>query len=124
MAAFLRRAMDMALADLADARSESGWVFFDRGLIDAAAALQGLTGNPLLAAPGGGHRYYRRVFIAPPWPEIYRHDAERRHDLDEAITEYDRLLRTYPLLGYEVLLLPKTDVSARADFVLNALNGS
>lgn len=111
----------MARADLASASAESGWVFFDRSLIDAAAALQELTGEPLLAALGG-HLYYSRVFLAPPWPEIYRQDAERRHDMNEAISEYARLLRAYPSLGYKVLLLPKVKVSARADFVLNVLS--
>src|SRR5437660_7991539 len=31
--AFLRRAMDMSLADRADADTSARWVFFDRGLI-------------------------------------------------------------------------------------------
>jgi hypothetical protein len=33
----------MALADRATAGSLDGWAFFDKGLIDAAAALQHLT---------------------------------------------------------------------------------
>ena len=37
--AFLRRAVAMALADRAAAIASDGWVFFDRGLIDAAAGL-------------------------------------------------------------------------------------
>lgn len=41
--------------------------------------------------------------------------------MDAALTEYDRLQRVYPSLGYEVTLLPKVDVVARADFVLQAL---
>lgn len=124
MAAFLRRAMDMALADLAGATTEAEWVFFDRGLIDAAAALQDLTGEPLLATLGSKYHYYPRVFLAPPWPAIYRHDADRRHDLNDAIAEYERLSHAYPSLGYDVLLLPKVGVAERADFVLNALSGA
>ena len=46
------------------------WVFFDRGLIGAAAGLQHLTGEPVLQKLGQSHRYHRRVFLAPPWPEI------------------------------------------------------
>ena len=46
--ALLRRAIAMALADRASAIASDGWVFFDRGLIDAAAGLQHLTGEPLL----------------------------------------------------------------------------
>jgi predicted ATPase len=61
------------------------------------------------------------VFLAPPWPEIYETDRERRHGLDLALAEYSRLLETYPSLGYEVLILPKVGVSERADFILNTL---
>jgi predicted ATPase len=122
-AAFLRRAIDMALADREAAGLLDGWVFFDRGLIDAAAGLEHLTGEPALQKLGAVHRYHPRVFLAPPWPEIYMTDGERRHDLDSALSEYARLLEAYPLLGYEVSLLPKTGVAERAEFVLNMLTG-
>ena len=68
-AAFARRAIALALADHAAAPSE-GWVFFDRGLIDAAVALEHLTGEPAVETLCRLHRYHRRVFVAPPWPEI------------------------------------------------------
>jgi predicted ATPase len=64
--AFARRAIDRAVAD-ASARS----VFFDRGLIDAVAALEHLTGEPVVKSLGPVYRYNKRVFLAPPWPEIY-----------------------------------------------------
>ena len=65
--------------------------------------------------------FYRRVFLAPPWPEIYVLDRERRHNLEAALIEYSRLLETYPSLGYETIILPKVGVSERADFVLHTL---
>jgi predicted ATPase len=51
-------------------------------------------------------------------------DPERRHGLDKAIVEYHRLIVVYPSLGYEVILLPKVSVAARADFVLHTLVGN
>ena len=75
----------------------------------------------MLTALGQASRYHRRVFFAPPWPEIYETDPERRHGFDVALAEYSRLLETYPSLGYEVLILPKVGVSERANFVLNTL---
>ena len=120
-AAFARRAIATALADRASAGSSDGWVFFDRGLIDTAAALQHLTGEPVLQSFVRRHRYYRRVFLVPPWPEIYATDAERRHDLKTALGEYSRLLAVYPSLGYDVSILPKVRVEERADFVLGLL---
>ena len=119
--AFLRLAVAMALADRASAGALDGWVFFDRGLIDATAGLQHLTGEPVLPPLGQSHRYHRRVFLTSPWPEIYVTDPERRHGLDIAIAEYSRLLEVYPSLGYEVSVLPKIGVMERADFVLDAL---
>ena len=120
-AAFARRAVAMALADRAAVAGHGGWVFFDRGLIDAAAALQHLTGEPVLPPLHRSHRYHRRVFLAPPWPDIYVIDRERRHGFGAALAEYQRLLQTYPSLGYEISILPKTGVRERADFVLSAL---
>jgi predicted ATPase len=118
---FVRRAVAMALADREPAAALDGWVFFDRGLIDAAAGLQHLTGEPVLAALGQSHRYHRRVFLTPPWPEVYVTDSERRHGLNAAVSEYQRLLDVYPSLGYEVTILPKVSVQERADSVLRAL---
>lgn len=123
LAAFLRRAVDMAIADLAAARLHQGWVFFDRGLVDAVSALASLTGEVDVHGICGTHRYHDRVFLAPPWPEIYTTDPERRHGLQAAVAEYDRLAQVYPYLGYEVLLLPKAAPSARADFVFQELGG-
>lgn len=121
LAAFLRRAIAMALADREVAASQSGWVFFDRGLIDAAVGLEHATGELVLQALGQGHRYHRHVFLTPPWPEIYVTDPERRHGFDAAVAEYERLLAAYPALGYEVTILPKVSVAERADFVLRLL---
>jgi predicted ATPase len=121
-AAFLRRAIEMALQDRTAVTGARGWVFFDRGLVDAAAGLQHVTAEPALQTLCQTHRYNRCVFLAPPWPEIYRTDRERRHSLDEALGEYERLCEIYPALGYEVCFLPKAAVQERADFVLAVLN--
>ena len=119
--AFARRAIEMALEDRKAAKRCEGWVFFDRGLVDAAAALEFATGAPALERYGRAHRYHPRVFLTPPWPEIYAHDAERRHDLVAASAEYARLLEAYPRLGYEAVILPKVSVAECADFVLRCL---
>ncbi len=116
--AFARRAIELAQADRETAPAD-GWVFFDRGLIDAVAALQHLTGDAVLARVSA--RYNRHVFLTPPWPELYRPDNERRHGLGEAVAEYDRLVEAYAVLGYETHMLQKVDVGRRADRVLAVL---
>lgn len=126
LAAFARRAMALAREDRTAAEAVSGLVFFDRGLVDAAAALEHATGEPALAAvgvAGAAYRYNSQVFLTPPWPEIYRMDAARRHDLDTAVAEYERLLRAYEGLGYAPVILPRADVEVRADFILQHLAG-
>jgi predicted ATPase len=119
--AFARRLVDMALADRCLAHTLRGWVFFDRGLIDAAAALEHLTGERALVTLDQSHRFNRRVFFAPPWQEIYRIDEERRHSLEAAVAEYERLAEAYTALGYQIRILPKAGVADRADFVLSGL---
>lgn len=124
MAAFLHRAIEMARADRASFSAARDWVFFDRGLIDAASGLEQLSGKPYLKAPGLECAYHRLVFMTPPWPEIYVRDDERRHDFQSAHDEYVRLVNAYEALGYDVSILPRTSVAARANFVLDALAGN
>ncbi len=120
--AFARRAMEVALADRQSIGQAADWVFFDRGLVDAASALQHLAGGTTGISVCESNRYYLRVFLTPPWPEIYVTDAERRHGLDQALEEYHRLLEAFPALGYQIIELPKVSVIDRADFILGALN--
>jgi predicted ATPase len=103
MAAFAHRAITTALADRSSAPASVGWIFFDRSLIDAAIALQHLTREPVLEEFGQTHRYHRRVFLAPPWPELYTIDRERRHNPAAAVNEYFRLLKAYPSLATKCL---------------------
>jgi predicted ATPase len=120
---FLRRALALAQADHDSADAATGWVFFDRGVIDAVAGLHHLTDQPDLATLTQRYRYHRKVFLVPPWPEIHVADDERRHSMDEAIAEYDRLVAAYPALGYVIAVLPRVRVAERADIVLAALAG-
>jgi predicted ATPase len=85
------------IADRAIADASASWVYFDRGLIDAAAALAHLTREPVVESLGLAYRYNKRVFLAPPWSEIYTLDQERRHGLTEAVAEYNRLIDVCPL---------------------------
>jgi predicted ATPase len=120
---FLQRVLVLAQADHDAAHRAKGRVFFDRGVIDATAGLYHLTGRPDPVEVARRYRHHRTVFLLPPWPEIHVIDAERRHGMDEAIAEYDRLAATYPALGYEVMLLPRVSIAERADIVLAARAG-
>ena len=57
LAAFARRAVEMALADRAAMRGQPGFVFFDRGLIDAAVALEAAGGGARLSSLTSADRF-------------------------------------------------------------------
>jgi predicted ATPase len=117
---FIDLVISRAMHQMITAARGDGIAFFDRGIVDAVTALQRLN----LAVPEHylraleKYRYHRKVFLSPPWPEIYRNDGERRHSFEDAKGEYEALEAAYALHGYEVVVLPKSDVHARADFVM------
>ncbi|HEY6902599.1 MAG TPA: AAA family ATPase [Puia sp.] len=118
--AFAERAVEMSLHDRERAKEMPGIVFFDRGLIDAAAALEFATGKPVLQTCLR-ERYNQHVFITPPWPEIYTTDPGRQHSLQDAIKEYERIIVAFSSLGYTIGVLPKTGVTQRVDKILQSL---
>ncbi|WFE99659.1 AAA family ATPase [Micromonospora sp. WMMD964] len=97
----------------------TGPVFFDRGIPDLVG-YHLLLGWPVpdhVFAAARQFRYHRRVFIAPPWPEIYANDNERHQDFTEAVRTHDAMVAAYTQLGYELTALPLSDVSSRHAFV-------
>jgi predicted ATPase len=102
------------------AQEQAGPVFFDRGVPDVLGYLR------LLRLPIPEHmhnaakafRYNRRVFIAPPWPEIFRGDREGKQSFDEAVRTYEAMVATYRDYAYELVELPRRAVEERVRFVL------
>ena len=115
-AAFARRAIEMSVADFEAAHRLT---FFDRGVVDAAVAITATGGD----YPGEiiSRLRYDRLFLAPPWPEIFVNDDDRRHSLEKALSDYERVRAAYLQAGYIPVMLPRESVHARADFVLRAL---
>ncbi|KWI38645.1 ATPase [Burkholderia ubonensis] len=108
------------------ARQARGPVFFDRGVPDVIGYLR-LSGFAVPAhaeAAARRFRYHRRVFIAPPWPDIYTQDAERRQDFAEAVRTCDAMVECYASYGYRLIELPRASVKARVRFVLDALDAT
>lgn len=121
MTAFARAAVAMALADLNTAAGWRGPVFFDRGLIDAAVALEHASSVPLRETLGPQSPYADPVFLAPPWPEIYVSDTDRPHGFDDAVAEFERLEAALARLHHKTVNLPKVSVPDRVGFVLDHL---
>lgn len=104
---------------LATQHAVIGPVLFDRGVPDIIGYLR------VEELPIPGHmyraveqfRYNTRVFIAPPWPEIYRQDTERKQNLETARRTYEAMATVYSELGYQLVELPRSSIEDRADFV-------
>jgi predicted ATPase len=101
------------------ARRRSGSVFFDRSVLDTIGYLRllGRTVPVHMDKAATMFRYNRRVFIAPPWPEIFEQDSERRQTLDEATRTYEAMVMTYRDYGYELEELPRVSVDERVEYI-------
>lgn len=97
-------------------------IFFDRGIIDAI--LLDKPQSEYFHQAANKFRYNRLVFLVPPWEEIFANDAERKHDFESTKKEFNELLVKYKNFGYETVLVPKTSVKERVDFILNRLGVS
>ncbi|WP_318012425.1 AAA family ATPase [Mesorhizobium sp. CA16] len=103
------------------AHNEPGRVFFDRGAPDTIGYLRlcGLRVPDHITSAAEKFRYARRVFVAPPWPEIFTQDEERRQTLDEAERTFRSVTGAYAELGYDLVPLPLAAVDERVRFVLD-----
>ena len=105
------------IADFDRLADQTTRVFFDRGLMDMYGA-NGVPPSPALVEAIRTRRYNRRVFVFPPWQEIYGTDAERREDWSRMEAVFEHILTTLSALGYAPLIVPKADIETRATFVL------
>lgn len=122
-ALFARKMLDHDIA--AHGRSQQGarLTFHDRGVPDVVGYLT-LCGLPIpddVDQAARTLRYHRRVFIAPPWLEIFGQDAERRQDFAEAERTFAAMAAVYPTYGYDLVELPKATIVERVAFVLDQL---
>ncbi|MDD9901176.1 MAG: AAA family ATPase [Alphaproteobacteria bacterium] len=96
-------------------------VIFDRGIPEAVSYCSPPALHHLKAA--ALCRYNKRVFVVPPWQEIFVQDAERKRSFDDAVREYHAQNEAYIASGYTLLEIPKLDVDRRADFIMARLEG-
>lgn len=119
-AAFAEQMLRWEIRSHQNAQHQSGLIFFDRGVPDVIGYLR-LCRLPVPAhmeAAAADYRYNARVFIAPPWREIFSQDTERRQDFAEAERTYAALAAAYVQCGYELIELPKAPLAERVAFVL------
>lgn len=98
-----------------------GVTFFDRGVIDLIAydRLTKTTHSEELQQAIKAMPCNKKVFIIPPWEEIYCNDAERKQTFDEAVEVYRHIAEVYSEYGFELIEVPKTDVESRVRFIVD-----
>lgn len=101
-------------------------IFFDRGILDTICYSE-MVGNGISAEMNEcaeKYLYNKKVFILPPWFEIYATDNERKQDWKEAEMTYLKMRAIYEKYGYEVIEVPKDKVENRKDFILEMLRNA
>lgn len=99
-------------------------IFFDRGIPDTLsyARLINSTISTQMDFYTNHYRYNEKVFILPPWLEIYTTDSERKQTWKEAVQTYETLAGTYKQYNYDLIEVPKAPVKERVEFILQTLD--
>jgi predicted ATPase len=98
-------------------------VFLDRGIPDVLAYMHyiGDSYPPFFDAVCKEH-IYTKIFILPPWEDIYVSDQERYENFEQAQLIHDHLVETYQNYGYELIEVPKDTVDKRILFILDQIS--
>lgn len=102
---------------------ESGTVFIDRGIPDILAYMHYIGDSyPSFFDQACKENKYSKVFILPPWEEIYISDEARYENYEQAKLIFDHLKETYQSYGYELIEIPKGTVEERINYLLKELH--
>jgi len=103
-------------------KSKDSVVFFDRGIPDAHAYMNySNTKYPDYFIEKSNTYKYHKVFMLPPWKEIFISDNERYETFDIAVEINHHLKKTYQEIGYEIITVPFGTVDERTNFILDSL---
>ena len=98
--------------------------FFDRGILDILGYCR-LINIPIttsLKKAAHEYRYNPKVFLFPPWEEIYTNDTERKQDFKEAERTYHTLKNVYEEFGYQTIIVPRLIPVKRAQWIVENLD--
>jgi len=97
-------------------------IFLDRGIPDVVAYMEYFgTTYPHKFTKACQDYTYTKIFLMPPWKEIYKTDNERYESFEQALLIHDYLKKAYLNYGYEPIEVPKISVEDRSDFILSNL---
>lgn len=64
---------------------------------------------------------YNKIFVLPPWEEIYEQDNERYESFEQAEKLYDFLKKSYENYGYKTFEVPVGSIKYRAEFIIGKI---
>lgn len=103
-------------------QEESSQVFIDRGVPDVLAYMHFIGDTyPEHFDQSCHDSRYTKVFVLPPWEDIYVSDQARYENFEQAKIIYDHLKETYAKYGYELIEVPIGTVSERIEFIFTHL---
>lgn len=104
------------------ASQENKTVFIDRGIPDVVAYMDFIGDTYSEKFSDACLKYkYDKVFLLPPWEEIYVSDHVRYESYEEAMKIHDFLVDTYHKYGYDLIEIPKVSVENRYQFIIDHL---
>jgi predicted ATPase len=120
---FAQQIFDQDWKNFISNSGRSSLLFFDRSFMDSACMLFDSDSQSYdnIRNTHLTNRYNNKVFIAPPWEEIYRIDSERDQSFEQSIDVYERLDKWYRQHDYDIVVLPKDTIETRIKFILNQL---
>ena len=103
-------------------KSNSNIKFFDRGIPDILAYLDYKKisfGKEFILA---SKKYkYDFIFLAEPWEDIYKKDEERYESFEELKVINKYLKKIYSNYTQRFIILPKSSVKARINFIIESI---
>ena len=101
-------------------KSNANLVFFDRGMPDVLAYMDFIGDKyPANFIDICKNHSYDEVFVLAPWKAIFKSDAERYENFEQAVQIHDFLLKTYQNFNYRLIDVPFAPVNERVDYILN-----
>lgn len=117
--AFSKLVISQQIKDYNDALADV--VFYDRAIPDVIAYLNYYKQQMHLdefLVHADKYRYSNKVFLLPPWQEIYEKDEERTETFEESALINEELIKSYKALNYEIIEVPFDNSTERAKFIL------
>lgn len=99
-------------------------IFLDRGIPDVVAYMDyfGTNYTEEFIRACQNHKY-DKIYLLPPWEEIYISDNERYESFNQALEIHEHLKNAYITYGYKPIEVPIDSIANRSSFIINSLDG-